>query len=164
MKNPMLKESVLDVLMYIFDNYDDDEDEFAVDQDVMRSELLAAGFRDCQVTKAFQWIEALATQNPELTTLAPAGRQSMRLFTQAEMERLDTRCRGYLLFLEQTGIINTIDREVVIDRVMALESDEFSYSQLKWVILMVLLNQPGGEMRLPWMEDVVMDEHGIATH
>jgi Smg protein len=49
----------------------------------------------------------------------------------------------------------------VIDRVMALESDEINLPQLKWIILMVLLNQPGKEVDFDWMEDIVMDDaHG----
>jgi Smg protein len=150
--------------MYLFDSHEDDDGDIAADQDEIRAELLAAGFRDLEVTKAFQWIEALAGQQAETGAMAATGRQSMRLFTPAELERLDTHSRGYLLSLERSGVINAGDRELIIDRVMALEADDFTFAQLKWVILMVLLNQPGGESRLPWMEDVVLDDRGIATH
>ena len=49
-------------------------------------------------------------------------------------------------------------RELVIDRVMALESEEIDLDQLKWVVLMVLFNQPGSEAAFAWMEDLVLDE------
>jgi Smg protein len=41
---------------------------------------------------------------------------------------------------------------------MALESDEVELEQLKWVVLMVLFNQPGQEAAVAWMEDLVLDE------
>ena len=40
---------------------------------------------------------------------------------------------------------------------MALKTDEFDLGQLKWVILMVLFNQPGEEAAYAWMEDLVFD-------
>jgi Smg protein len=49
-------------------------------------------------------------------------------------------------------------RELVIDRVMALETDDIDLDQLKWVVLMVLFNQPGHEAAFAWMEDLVFNE------
>ncbi|MGD9390183.1 MAG: DUF494 family protein, partial [Thioalkalispiraceae bacterium] len=62
------------------------------------------------------------------------------------------------LFLEQTGVLDHNTRELVIDRVMALEADEIDMEQLKWVVLMVLFNQPGREAAFAWMEDLVFEE------
>lgn len=46
----------------------------------------------------------------------------------------------------------------MIDRVMALETDEIDLRQLKWIILMVLFNQPGQEDACAWLEDLVFDD------
>ncbi|MEZ5671400.1 MAG: DUF494 family protein [Thiotrichaceae bacterium] len=62
------------------------------------------------------------------------------------------------MFLEQANILDPQTRELVIDRVMALDTEEFTLEQLKWVVLMVLFNQPGQESSLAWMEDLVYDE------
>ena len=40
---------------------------------------------------------------------------------------------------------------------MALGDDEIDLDQLKWVVLMVLFNQPGRESAYAWMEDMVID-------
>jgi uncharacterized protein Smg (DUF494 family) len=34
-------------------------------------------------------------------------------------------------------------REIVIDRLLALDTDELSLEQVKWVVMMVLSSQPG---------------------
>jgi Smg protein len=39
-----------------------------------------------------------------------------------------------------------------------LETDEFDEEKLKWVVLMVLFNQPGAESSYAWMEDFVYDD------
>ena len=43
-------------------------------------------------------------------------------------------------------------------RPMALGGDDIDLDQLKWVVLMVLFNQPGREAAFAWMEDLVLDE------
>ena len=53
--------------------------------------------------------------------------------------------------------MDPIRRELVIDRVMALESEEIDLEQLKWLILLVLFNQPGQEAAFAWMEDLVFE-------
>lgn len=70
---------------------------------------------------------------------------TMRIYTKKENVRLDASCRGFLLFLEQIQVLNLKTREMVIDRVMALDNTEFDLEDLKWVVLMVLFNIPGYE-------------------
>ena len=49
-------------------------------------------------------------------------------------------------------------RETVIDRVMALDSLDVDIDHIKWVVLMVLSNQPGFSEIADWAEVVVADE------
>ena len=74
------------------------------------------------------------------------------------MLKLDLECRGFIYFLEQVGVLEPDNRELVIDRVMALDNEEVDLEQLKWIVLMVLFNKPGQEHSLAWMEDIVMDD------
>lgn len=159
-----MRETVFDVLMYLFNNYLDDEYEINSDQHYLKNELMQAGFEDVQVNKAFDWLESLAVDDRGSRTGSPASSISHRIFNEQEMDRLDSECRGLLTFLEQAGILDPRDRELVIDRVMALESDEIDLYQLKWVVLMVLLNQPGKEEAFSWMEGMVMEQMDAAYH
>ena len=152
-----MKENILDVLMYLFENYMNDEIEFDTDEESLRVELQEAGFQQVEITKAFQWLEGLVDrQDGEDQVLSNAS--SMRVYTPEETDKLDLDSRGFLLFLEQTGVLDHNTRELVIDRVMALEEDEIELEQLKWVVLMVLFNQPGREAAFAWMEDLVFEE------
>jgi Smg protein len=157
-----MKETILDVLMYLFENYMDEEVHFDYDQEVLRDELSEAGFPHPEINKAFAWLESLSEQ-PELLTPA-TGQPAMRVYTALEMEKLDTPCRGFLLFLEQIGVLDAVNRELAIDRVTALETEEINLDQLKWVVLMVLFNQPGQKDAFNWMEDLVYNETSGALH
>ena len=150
-----MKENVLDVLMYLFQNYMDDETDPDPDRESIQSELLAAGFPPWEIHQAFEWLDSLVDRQATPLVVAPG---SCRIYIGPELDRLDVECRGFLLFLEQSGVLDSETRELVIDRVMALESDDIGLHQLKWIILMVLFNQPGREEAYAWLEDLVFDD------
>jgi len=160
-----MKEDMLDVLMYLFEHYYmDDESELDTDRESLQVELLEAGFPAAEINKAFDWLESLARLRvsgvPEIHTS-----HSLRIYTDTECARLDPECRGFILFLEQVGILNDASRELVVDRLMALDTEEeVDLDQLKWVILMVLFNQPGEEAAYAWLEDLVFDEYSGILH
>ena len=66
--------------------------------------------------------------------------------------------RGLLLFLEQNDILTQTARELVIERSLALDTPIITEEELKWIILLVLMNQPGQEAAFARMEDMVYNE------
>lgn len=151
-----MKESVLDVLMYLFESFVDGDDEPEPDRNELREELEQAGFGNREIDRALDWLDGLnaAEADPHAT---PPG-ATMRIYERTEQERLDARSRGYLLHLEQLGILPPAQRELVIDRLLALESEEVDIEQIKWVVMMVLFSQPGQEQAYAQMEDLVFAE------
>ena len=159
-----MKEGVLDILIYLFENYFDGEldDGFEPDRETLKQELERAGFSAPEVDRALGWLEELAT-SPVRAELGSTAR-AIRIFDALEQARLDTDCRGYLVHLEQIGILSPTQRERVIDRLMALDGDEIDIEKLKWVALMVLFSQPGEETAFSRMEDLVFEDRSGAIH
>lgn len=160
-----MKENMLDILMYLFEHCLDSETGIMPEESVLRGHLDDAGFQHREIEKAFAWLEELANareHNFQDQFGSDRPGRSIRVYADQEQARLDRECRGFMLFLEQTGVLDPVNRELVIDRAMALESGEIDLPQLKWVILMVLFNQPGQEAALAWMEDLLFD--GISEH
>jgi Smg protein len=154
----MMKENVLDVLMYLFENYlDDDEDDTSADRESLTVELEQAGFPKGEINKAFDWLENLAANPPETDTTLNRP-DTFRAYAPVELERLGTECRGFIQYLENIGILEAAQREVVIDRIMALDGGEIDLEQVKWITLMVLFNRPGQENAYARMEDLVFDD------
>jgi Smg protein len=157
-----MKDSVLDILIHLFENFLDAEDDAMPDREALKSELEQAGYPEAEIERALAWLESLAT-DPE-RVLAEGTARAVRVFSGSEQVRLDTDVRGYLLHLENLGILSVAQREVVIDRLLALEADDIDIEQLKWVVLMVLFSQPGQENAYQRMEDLVFDERRDAMH
>ena len=159
-----MKESVLDVLMYLFEHYFDDDAEVESDRESLKHELVQAGFPEVEITKAFEWLEGLTMDDEMLEAREIRSVSAMRVYTPEEKERLNPECQGFLMFLEQVNVLDSTMRELVIDRVMALDAEDIDLEQLKWVVLMVLFNQPGKEAVFAWMEDLVFDRASGRLH
>ncbi len=158
-----MKENVLDVLMYLFETYVDTEDEPEPDQNELRVELARAGFGDVEIDRALDWLDGLTDQQGSLDYGSKAG-HGTRIFNEFEHGRLDVSCRGYITYLEQIGILSPPQREILIDRLLALETDDIDVEQIKWVVLMVLFSQPGQEQAYAQMEDLVFEENTGMIH
>lgn len=150
---------MFDVLMYLFETYIHNEPEMRVDQDQLTDDLAQAGFHRDDIYNALNWLEKLADlqEGQNAPYFMDADPLAMRIYTEEESARLDADCRGFLLFLEQIQVLNLETREMVIDRVMALDNAEFDLEDLKWVVLMVLFNIPGYESAYQQMEELLFE-------
>lgn len=153
-----MKETVLDVLMYLFESFVDSEDEPEPNRNELRDELERAGFGEREIDRALDWLDGLNAAGVAMNS------GSLRIYDRAEQERLDAASRGYLLHLEQIGILPPPQRELVIDRLLALDSEDIDVEQIKWVVMMVLFSQPGHEQAYAQMEDLVFAEEPGWVH
>jgi Smg protein len=161
----MMTGSVLDILIYVFDRYMLDEVPEVPEREHLARDLERAGFTHANVERALDWLAELACEerSPEAPQETPCG-ASVRIFSDGELTRLSTECRGFLFTLERMGILSPRQREIVIDRMLALDADELDTEQLKWVVLMVLSSQPGQEQAFERLEDLVSDVHPGTPH
>ena len=150
---------MFDVLMYLFETYVQSDTDLKMDQDELTEELSRAGFHQDEIYKALRWLEELAAlHNEERASRVVGTIGSFRIYAAEEMERLSQECRGFLLFLEQIGVLNSETREIVIERLMDLDNPDIELDDMKWVILMVLFNVPGNETACHQMEELLYEE------
>ena len=80
---------------------------------------------------------------------------------------MDNRIQGFLYFLEQSGVLTPELRELVINRIMALDGDnEIDMEQFKWVVMMVLFNNSDDQddHTLMHYEDIVFADQPAIFH
>lgn len=160
-----MKENVLDVLIYLFDNVFDAESEVETDQETLADELEAAGFEKIEIDKAFNWLEGLQFAEAQTKRVRAHTLGGIRIYTAEEMDRISGECRGFLFTMEECGIIDAQLREMIIERVMALAPVHIDLAQMKWVILMVLCNsnrEDGPSME--WVEEVMLGDFAATMH
>ncbi|MBK1645912.1 hypothetical protein CKO25_14900 [Thiocapsa imhoffii] len=156
-------ENMVDVLIYLYENYMDGEVRPPSDQGELEDELTQAGFTPSEIEKAFRWLDELA-EGAERPHYHDHAIGSIRVYSPLECRKLDVDARGLLLFLEQTGILDPVSRELVIDRVLAIDDGLVSLDEVKWVVLLVLMNRPGREDAFSQMEELVYNPEPPALH
>ena len=69
-----------------------------------------------------------------------------------------------MLSLANEKVLTAEMFERTVDRVLSLGDKEFDLNRLKWVILMLLLNQPDTEAEYIWMDDVALGDEPPVYH
>ncbi|HEY3075439.1 MAG TPA: DUF494 domain-containing protein [Burkholderiales bacterium] len=128
-----------DILVYLFENCQ--QAELADDRERVARKLSAAGFDDSDISEALHWLAGVLRAPRGTSAALPDARASFRAFAPRELAKLDAECRGFLITLEQSGILTPETRELVLERSLAASGHALSLDQVKLIVLMVLWNQ-----------------------
>jgi Smg protein len=129
---------MFEILMYLFESYFDAGS--YPEPDKLSRKLSAAGFEDEEINDALTWLSALQDQSPDSypVTLEHNGQ---RHFAELELQLISYEARQFLLFAEQQHLISAVEREMIIDRSVALKQENLALDKLKLIMLMVLWNR-----------------------
>jgi Smg protein len=129
---------MFEILMYLFESYFDAGS--YPEPDKLSRKLSAAGFEGEEISEALTWLSALQEQNPDSypASLEHAGQ---RHFAALELKLISDESRQFLLFAEQQQLISAVEREMIIDRSVALNHESLALDKLKLIMLMVLWNR-----------------------
>jgi Smg protein len=146
-----------DILVYLFENCH--HAELAHERDRVAKKLSAAGFEDSDISEALHWLAGvLSVPAGAPGKQLPDSCTSFRAYAPRELAKLDAQCRGFLMSLEHSGMLNALTREHVIERALAASGATLSLEQLKLIVLMVLWNQQAPTSRLI-AEDLFSSSH-----
>lgn len=158
-----MHDNMVDILIYLYETYLDGEQPPPQDQEALEEELSRVGFSHGEIVKALNWLDELAMR-AETAPHHPYAERSIRCYSMPELAKLDLEARGFLLSLEQSGILDPATRELVIDRVLAIDHPHVLVEEIKWVVLLVLMNQPGREDAFSQMEDLIYNTESVVFH
>jgi len=129
---------MFEILMYLFESYFDAGS--YPEPDKLSRKLSAAGFEGDEISEALTWLSALQEQNPDSypESLEHAGQ---RHFAELELQLISDEARQFLMFAEQQRLISAVEREMIIDRSVALKQENLALDKLKLIMLMVLWNR-----------------------
>lgn len=152
---------MFEILVYLFENYAHVETCPAPEQ--LARKLSAAGFEDDDISAALDWLSGLDRQADERRPRISADSRSFRAYSREECAQLDTGCRGFIAFLESSGVLNPLLREIIVERAMALSEGRLSLSRLKVIVLIVLWSQHQSLDTLI-LEELLSDDEQARLH
>ena len=153
---------MFDLLIYMFENYLSSKNN--LDFSNMTLELEAAGFNNKDIENALDWfskLKEMSTKIPQSHSLKLNNK--LRIFTEKEKERFSFDGLGFILFLEQADILNSIEREIIIDRAMALNQNIINIDEVRWIVMMTLWNN-GRENDYLFVEDALYQNQQSILH
>jgi Smg protein len=152
---------VFDILAYLVERFFD----FGgyPDLEALPRQLAAAGFEPDDIDDALKWLSALHERAVNDVPLRMQAAPSVRQFAGSEQQKIDVDGRGYLHFLEAAGVLDAPQRELVIDRIMALPGTLVGIDQVKLIVLMVLWSH-GSRLDALIVEELLESERSTLLH
>lgn len=138
---------MFDVLVYLYENYPALAERAgdAPDADALARKLSAAGFDKDEISDALGWLQGLAQVTRESQAVREQSDATFRIYPGFERERLGSEGVEFIAFLESAGQISGTQREIIIDRALAVGQHDgewpVSVAKLKLIVLMVLWSQ-----------------------
>jgi Smg protein len=130
---------MFEILVYVFENCR--QADVSHDPERVARKLSAAGFDDVEISAALAWLAGVVRAPQRSLAPLPKRSTAFRVFAPKELAMLDVECRGFLMYLEHSGILSPQDREHVVERALAAAGEALSLDQLKLIVLMVLWHQ-----------------------
>lgn len=151
---------MFEVLVFMFENYF--AGHAAPDDEIMEQELFEAGFEQSDIAGAFSWFQQMKLMLTSSESTYSHAATAMRAFTSSELKKINTESLSFIIFMQQAGVINDMERDLIIDRAMALTQVEIKIEEMRWITMMALWNQ-GREKDYLFVEDAMFNPRGMTT-
>ncbi len=155
-----MNEDILNVLMFLLEN--GMMDDMDPDQDSLAATLSEAGFHHREINRAFDWLESLNEHFDAIPATTSQHSGGFRIYSDEETEKLGMDGISFLADLENRGILGGATRELVIERILALEVAYIDVDDIKWMTLFVLMNLHGRDFNSnELLEAIIFGEEDI---
>lgn len=157
---------MFEVLVYMFENYIDKH--FRPDESTLSRELFAAGFDEQDINGAFNWFKQLEVMSVTPEIFETPRRANTRIFTEAEFTKITGESIGFILFLVGANILNTAQRELVLDLAMNLPQLKIGIEEMRWIVLMTTWGAsktgPDKTKEYLFIEDALLNKEKPTLH
>jgi Smg protein len=126
---------MFEILVYLYETYN--HSDACPEPQALAKKLSAVGFDEDEISEAIDWLDVLTkAHEPGQPTS-----DSFRVYAPQEIALIGTAAVGFIHFLESAKLINPQQRELIIDRVLAVEESPITLDKLKIIVLMILWSQ-----------------------
>ncbi len=110
-----MQEKIVEILVYLIGEL---RNNIPIN-DIDLSVLSKKGYSTTEISTAFNWLyEKISDGENIITDTAPSSPHSHRVLHDVERAVINAEAYGYMIQLRELGLINDMDIEVLIDRIM----------------------------------------------
>ncbi|HEX8604015.1 MAG TPA: DUF494 domain-containing protein, partial [Pseudoduganella sp.] len=129
---------MFDILVYLYETYY--RPDACPEPAALAKKLSAVGFDDVEISEALVWLNDL-TEIAGVEEASTSASTGTRFYVEREQDALGTQAIGFIAFLESARVLSPLQREIVIERALALEESPVNLGKLKIIVLMLLWSQ-----------------------
>ncbi len=145
---------MFNILVYLYETYY--RPDACPDSIALAKKLSAVGFEDDEIVEALDWLSGLDSYNRQLSdTETTSAEPGFRVYTAQEYSVLGAVGIGFIAQLSTMNLLDWQQREVVLERAMAVDEAPVSLEKLKIIVLMLLWSQ-GREPDLLLFDDLLL--------
>jgi Smg protein len=126
---------MFDILVYLYETYY--RPDACPEPEALARKLSAVGFDDVEISEALDWLTGLTNMTITEQGLT-ATSTGTRFYIEQEIDALGSAAIGFITFLEVAGVLGPAQREIVIERALALDESPVALGDLKVIVLMLL--------------------------
>jgi Smg protein len=130
---------MFDVLVFLYENFS--APNACPEADALTRALAAAGFDQEEIADAITWLQGLQSVTQDVQVVRGPSGPAFRVYAGFEFNRLGVDAVAFLASLEARGELNPVQREIVVERALAIDESPVPLHKLKVIVLMVLWSQ-----------------------
>jgi Smg protein len=152
---------MFDILVYLYETYY--RPDACPDTVALTKKLSAVGFEQDEISEALDWLTVLAdTTNslvnaPVVDQQEPRASKGFRIYASQESAVIGTPAMGFIQFLESANLLDSQQREIVIERALAINESPVPLDKLKVIVLMMLWSQ-GKEPDMLMFDELLLSD------
>jgi uncharacterized protein Smg (DUF494 family) len=111
--------------------------------DVDVSSLTRDGYTQSEISSAFSWLFERLTLGKSITDVTSGAITSHRMLNNTEKMVIELQAYGYLIQCQQLGLLNNIDVETIIERIMMAGFTTIGLPEMKSFVAGYLFDMEG---------------------
>ena len=112
--------------------------------DVDISSLTRDGYTQSEISSAFSWLFERLSVGKSITDVTSGASTSHRMLNDAEKMVVGSQAYGYLIQCQQLGLLNNVDVETIIERIMMAGFAAVGLPEMKSFVAGYLFDMEGG--------------------
>lgn len=132
----MLYEKIIEIIVFLLSELKNNKQLADVDID----NLATLGYTQNEINTAFSWVYSKIYAGEKIFLDEKSDTRSQRFLHDTEQNIITPEAYGYLVQLKELGLINNMDIDLIIDKIMVSSYSSISKDEMKSIIASYLLD------------------------
>lgn len=132
----MIYEKVLEIIVFILAELKKNKQLSDVDLNLLEKQ----GYTQNEINTAFSWIYSKVFTGEKLFVDQDKDSKSNRFLHEVEQNTISSEAYGYLIQLKELGLLNNMDIDLIIDKLMVTSYNRVDVTEMKYMVAAYLLD------------------------